>query len=393
MKILFVNTLYAPFQVGGAEVSVRVMAEQLVASGHHVYVLTLGYKPSVRKLNGVVVITIKTNNLYHIEQATGQSAYKKLMWHLLDSSNPLYSRGIGKLLDRIKPDVVNTNNIQGFSPHIWKIVKSRGLKLVHTMRDYYLLCHKTSMYSGGRDCEQLCGACKLTYTLKKGYSELPDAYIGISNFILKQHVRFSFGADKPQHVIANGLASTARLPELKSPSAQIVLGFIGKVNEQKGVDFLFEELAVLSREGASFRLELAGKVLPEYEQKLQEKYAGSFSFTFLGKTAPDAFYRSVDLVIVPSAWNEPFGRIPIEATATGTPVCVADKGGLSELYDERCMWQFEMKTNSLSDLLRNILMNPETIREKSAACISLDNVYSPSVLNERLINVINSIHG
>ena len=63
MKILFVNTLYAPIQVGGAEVSVQTMAEALVKSGHRGYALTLGYDASVRELNEVEVITISAGEL------------------------------------------------------------------------------------------------------------------------------------------------------------------------------------------------------------------------------------------------------------------------------------------------------------------------------------------
>lgn len=167
MRILFVNTLYAPFQVGGAEVSVRTMAEELAAAGNIVYVLTLGYTSSVKRLNGVIVIAIKTMNLYHIEHSAGKNKLAKLIWHLLDSCNPFYKRTVGRLLDKIKPDVVNTNNIQGFSPYLWKTIKARDIKLVHTMRDYYLMCHTTTMYTKCGDCQQLCKACKLTYTIKK----------------------------------------------------------------------------------------------------------------------------------------------------------------------------------------------------------------------------------
>lgn len=41
MKILIVNTIYAPFKVGGAEVSVQLLAEELVKNGHSVLVVTL----------------------------------------------------------------------------------------------------------------------------------------------------------------------------------------------------------------------------------------------------------------------------------------------------------------------------------------------------------------
>ena len=392
MKILFVNTLYAPFRVGGAEVSVQTMAEGFAAAGNQVYVLTLGYEESVRKMNGVIIVTIKTKNLYHIEKAGGQNFIKKMIWHLLDSANVFYRQKLRAILDRIKPDVVNTNNIQGFSPYLWKVVKSRNIKLVHTLRDYYMLCHATTMYTKCGDCQQLCTACKLTWSIKKKYFKLPDAYVGISKFILDQHAEFNIGLNVPTRVIANGISPLdGPPPAIKAPANEVVLGFIGKVNEQKGVDFLFSELAKIATH-TPFRLVVAGKASPDFQAMLTEKYQGSFDFTFMGKVDPKSFYAGIDLVIVPSAWNEPFGRVPIEAVAAYTPVCLAYKAGLKELYNEAQMWRFDMEENSLSVLLKPILDDPTVIARKSAACAGLQNYYSPALLNQQLADFIDTIH-
>jgi glycosyltransferase involved in cell wall biosynthesis len=392
MKILFVNTLYAPYRVGGAEVSVQTMAEGFADDGHQVYVLTLGEEESVRKMNGVIIITIKTKNLYHIEQSGGQNFIKKMIWHLLDSANIFYRQKLRVILDRINPDVVNTNNIQGFSPYLWKVVKSKNMKLVHTLRDYYLLCHATTMYTKCRDCQQLCTACNFTYKIKKNYFGLPDGFVGISKFIIDQHAQYHIGTGVPTTVIANGISLSPGLaPRIKSPVNEVVLGFIGKVNIQKGVDLLFSELAKIDVK-IPFRLVVAGKASPEFQAALTEKYHGVFQFSFIGKTDPQSFYQNIDLVIVPSGWNEPFGRVPIEAVANYTPVCLANKAGLQELYDEKQMWQFEMEENSLSVLLTEILNHPERIAEKSAACAEAQNHYSPALLNQQLADFITSIH-
>jgi len=392
MKILFVNTLYTPFKVGGAEVSVQTMAEGFAAAGNQVYVLTLGYEESVRKLNGVIIVSIKTKNLYHIEQSAGQNFINKMIWHLLDSANIFYRQKLRVILDRIKPDVVNTNNIQGFSPYLWKVVKSKNIKLVHTLRDYYLLCHATTMYTKCGDCQQLCTACKLTYSIKKKYFNLPDGFVGISKFILEQHAKFNVGKEIPATVIANGITPAAGAePRIKAPGKEVVLGFMGKVNVQKGVDFLFSEIAKIEVE-VPFRLVVAGKASPDFQTMLKAKYQGVFNFTFIGKVDPTSFYQDIDLVIVPSAWNEPFGRVPIEAVAAYTPVCLAYKAGLKELYNEEQMWRFDMEENSLSDLLTQILSNPIVIAEKSAACAGLQNYYSPALLNQQLADFINTIY-
>ena len=44
----------------------------------------------------------------------------------------------------------------------------------------------------------------------------------------------------------------------------------------------------------------------------------------------DKFYDMVDCVIVPSEYNEPFGRVAMEAIFKNRYVIVSDKGGLPE---------------------------------------------------------------
>ena len=40
------------------------------------------------------------------------------------------------------------------------------------------------------------------------------------------------------------------------------------------------------------------------------------------------------LVIMPSIWPEPFGRIPVEANKLGVPVIVSNRGGLPETIEK-----------------------------------------------------------
>ncbi|MBY6294540.1 glycosyltransferase [Nanohaloarchaea archaeon H01] len=41
-------------------------------------------------------------------------------------------------------------------------------------------------------------------------------------------------------------------------------------------------------------------------------------------------YRQTKIVLMPSKWEEPYGRIPVEAGASGIPTIATDRGGLSE---------------------------------------------------------------
>jgi glycosyltransferase involved in cell wall biosynthesis len=46
------------------------------------------------------------------------------------------------------------------------------------------------------------------------------------------------------------------------------------------------------------------------------------------------FLQAVDFLIVPSVWNEPFGRIVVEAFAAGVPVIASATGGIPEIVTE-----------------------------------------------------------
>jgi glycosyltransferase involved in cell wall biosynthesis len=45
-------------------------------------------------------------------------------------------------------------------------------------------------------------------------------------------------------------------------------------------------------------------------------------------------YAESKLVVVPSRWEEPFGRVPAEAMVSGIPCVVSDRGGLPEVVGE-----------------------------------------------------------
>ena len=62
MRIMIVNTYYYPEIMGGAEYSVKKLAEQLQAMRHDVSVLCTGDSDSIEKVDGVEVIRLKPVN-------------------------------------------------------------------------------------------------------------------------------------------------------------------------------------------------------------------------------------------------------------------------------------------------------------------------------------------
>jgi len=270
MTVLIINTFYYPKFTGGAEISVQLLAEGLLKEGKKVFVLTTGSANRVYRVNGVVVIALKQRNIYSNYFGTTKPQLLKMVWHFIDSANIFYHFKISSLLKKIKPDLVHTNNIQGFSPFIWHTIKIHKINLVHTTRDYYLLCHKCNLYNNNKDCESLCLPCKVTHNIKKRFTAYPDRFVGISNYILQKHKQY-LQISGQNKVIYNAV-SLQEKPASSQVGANITFGYIGRIVKDKGVEYLADELSKLSPElKLSFKIVFAGDGDTDFINRLKRQ--------------------------------------------------------------------------------------------------------------------------
>ena len=180
MKICIINTLYYPHQVGGAEKSVQSLAEQFFLLGNEVAVITLGKEESSHVLNGVNVWSLKIENTYWPFDKNNRRSYQKIVWHLKDIYNHKYDKKISTILSQFQPKVIMTNNLAGFSIRVWEIARKLNIRIVHTLRDYYLQCPKTTRYKNNSNCNQLCSDCNFLSIKKRKETSKVDCVVGIS---------------------------------------------------------------------------------------------------------------------------------------------------------------------------------------------------------------------
>jgi glycosyltransferase involved in cell wall biosynthesis len=367
MRILLINTFYYPKFDGGAEILVQQLAEGLVKKGHSVYILAMGKNNQVYRVNNVIVVTFKQRNVYSNFDGTAKKpAFLKIIWHFIDSFNLGYHFKLSNLLKAINPDVVHTHNIHGFSPFIWVAIKLRRIKLVHTIHDYYLLCHKCTRFNNGVNCESLCTPCKATSSIKGLFANYPDHYTGISHYSLAAHTD-NLNISKPTSIIYNS-TSIKKIAEQPLDTRDIVLGYIGRITEAKGLLYLVNELEALSTDlKKKIKVIFAGAGDASFIDLLKTKLNG-INHEFAGVVNPGVFFKQISLLIVPSIWNEPFGLTVIEALTCGVPVCHSDRGGLKELYNPESGWVFSPEAGKLTTLLTQILTNEEDIEVKKRNC-------------------------
>ncbi|MDR3403824.1 MAG: glycosyltransferase family 4 protein [Chthoniobacter sp.] len=328
MKLLFVNTLYAPNVVGGAERSTQWLAEAFAQQGNEVSVATLSREGRLTSeiLNQVQVHRLPLANLYW--PWDGKKHTGSPLWHLRDIDNPTMGRRFGQLLEDIRPDVVHTNSLAGFSVSVWRSCARRGIPIIHTQRDYYLLCGNSSMFRRGRNCDGPCVRCRLFQLRKRELSSLVSGVVGNSQYILETHAQQGFfPSAKFQRVIwsAYRAPDDASVLPSRTEVQPLRLGFFGRQTPEKGIELL---LAAGAKLAEKVEVMIAGAGDEDYVNGLRSRYPGA---TFLGLQRPADFFRKIDVLVVPSLWHEPLARVVIEANVHGVPVIATDRGGSPEL--------------------------------------------------------------
>ncbi|MGG3734192.1 glycosyltransferase [Heyndrickxia coagulans] len=141
--------------------------------------------------------------------------------------------------------------------------------------------------------------------------------------------------------------------------------FIGQIEEIKGIYLLFKLLEKLNSSIMS-RLVVCGtgsKVneVREFSKKDNRlEYKGHLPIENLQEIIAQS-----DILLVPSVWEEPFGRVIIESYNQGTPVIAANVGGISDIvYSKK--WLFNK--NDIDDFVSKVyhfysLTNVEIKRE------------------------------
>jgi glycosyltransferase involved in cell wall biosynthesis len=115
----------------------------------------------------------------------------------------------------------------------------------------------------------------------------------------------------------------------------------------------------------------------------------------LGYTKPEDFFRRIDVLVVPSLWHEPFGRVVIEAYAHGVPVIASNRGGLPELV-EQAQTGFLFNPNRPDDLtvkLQRCIDKPRIIDDMRPACLRMAKGFLPDVIVEQYLKVYSDVMG
>jgi glycosyltransferase involved in cell wall biosynthesis len=309
MHVLFVNARYSPEGIAGPAFTTQHLAEQLVREGSRASVVCRTEQRGIHEdsIAGVKVVRIG-----------------------LDIRGSAVLALMPALFERLRPDIIHTLFPREFLLDSFSaLAHERDIPIVHTLLAFFLLCPQGSIMRNGRRCKVQCTDCHTTTAAQRRFAARVDAVVGISRYMLDLHQRWGlFGDTAIQRVIHDAYQPPHPAAVPSATGTPLRLGYLGRIDPLKGVDLL---LRTLNGELAhrNWTLTLGGRGEPGYEKNLRTFYTDG-RIRFLGFVRPADLLGDIDILVVPSLWEEPFPRVLIEAHAHGVAVLGSNRGGLPE---------------------------------------------------------------
>ena len=323
--------MYPPAHRGGAEISTAHLCAALAATGHDVTVLCSDNETREETIGGVTILSHSYQCGFDPFQPGQNRGLRKLGFWWQDAVvGPALGR-FSSELGSLKPDAVVTSNLSSLGPSIWKQAGDRGIPIIHILRDYSLLCRDPSMMRKGRICAKSCLGCLLYTGVYRLLSKKVTAVVGISQHILDKHLANGFFSSAQHTEVIGNIVLPANEREVVS-GAPRVFGYLGRISPEKGILMLVSAFKSVSGDDKSLRLLIAGPPQGDgHTKQVLEACAGHQErITLLGEVKANSFFSRIDCLVVPSEWEEPFGRVVVEAFSCGVPVIASNRGGLAE---------------------------------------------------------------
>lgn len=387
MKICLINNLYKPYNRGGAERIVELIAMGLKDRGQEVCLITtkpLFKEPGIGNQEpGIYYI----KSLYYYLDKLPK--FIRLVWHLADIFDVRSYFKIKSILKKEKCDLVMTHNLTGVGFLVPLAIKSSGIKHIHVLHDIQLL-HPSGLMMFGQE-NIISGAPAIAYQkICRLLIGSPDMIISPSQWLMDLHAGKKFFISSEKIILPNPVPrADAMKDESKKKETVFNFLYIGQIEKHKGIIFLINAFKKSSQKGAfglKARLTIAG---PGSETKQAANLIKDCrNIEFLGAVARAEVEKLMlrsSVFITPSLCYENSPAVIYEAFAAGLPVIGADLGGISELLaDGRGILFKPGDENDLINKMIWALDNPQelvNINEKGREIIKQFSV-------EKYVNIL-----
>lgn len=344
-RVLTVGNMYPPLHLGGYELMWESSTRHLRGLGMDVRVLTTDYEAS--------------------SAPAGQAGiFRELRWYWHHHAFPRLSPGarldlerhnlsiLRRHLEAFRPDVVAWWAMGGMSMSLLEEVRSQNTPAVGVVVDDWMV------YGPKVDAWQRLASRlgplrgwlgEWTGVPTRVDIEAAARWLFVSEAVLR-HARAE-GISPRDPVIAHaGIESALFDPAPPKSRWAGRLLCLGRIDRRKGIANAIRALAELPEE----TLDIVGSGDDEHLAELEALVrslglASRVEFRTLPRGEIADAYRAADSLLFPVTWEEPWGLVPLEAMACGTPVIATGSGGSGEYlaHGENCLI-FEPKDDPLA---------------------------------------------
>ncbi|WP_413164409.1 glycosyltransferase [Capilliphycus salinus ALCB114379] len=340
-RILIINNLYPPQELGGYGRRICDFGNVLRKRGHHIYILT-----SDAPYLGV--IKSEENNITRNLLLCG--TYEQLPPKPFEEQTKIAEiiqhndRVIQAAINYFEPDFCLVGNIDFLSNTVFQPFFARAIPVIHLLgfeKPGYAVEYTpdTPLYWVGANSKY--GQQKV---LSKGYP-LNDIGVVYPGVFLRQFQ----------------MCCLPSFDKLRIVFASLVLPY-------KGPQVLLEALAILHQNNIDFHCSIAGDApnsdffqsLKLYAQ--QQEIENQVDFCgYLSRTQLIDLFATHNVLVFPSVWEEPFGRSQVEAMAAGLTLITSGTGGSGEVIEPGVSGlQFSAgNAQALAETLMNLVNNPQ----------------------------------
>lgn len=376
MKIALVTDTYFP-RINGVAASTQIFAEEFGKLGHEVHIYAPAFPNSIDDSDHYKVFRFPSMYLFFDpEDRLGlPNKDKKLIQQFIDE----------------KYDIVHTQTPFTIGGPAVKWARKSGAKVVHTYHtlfaaytEHYLwfLPKAVGIWYAKSTSRKYCNSCDLLIT--------PSTEM--------QNVLLSYNVTKPIEVIPTGIRlqrfegrDRERFRKLKGykPDDKLLL-FMGRVAEEKNIDFLIKVVHRLRPEIPQIRFLIAGegaakKRLEKLVDELQMQDIVHFA-GYLSKEDWRDCYAGSDLFVFASI-TETQGLVVTEAMAAGTPVVAVGEMGIKDVMaSSKGGLVTKLNEEEFTDAVRRMLTDPKLYDQKKSETLTEADKWSSTSMAKRMIS-------
>lgn len=307
-----------------------------------------------------------TNNYHYID-------YKK---KLLESRSHAYLKACMVFINSHKVRLLEVHNRPAWIPYL----------VAHTKVPIALFLHndpqEMKFAKTAKQRLKLLKKCAIIYCVSKF---VRNRFLdGIKDLDLAKKVRVIYNITYP-------------IKTVDISKKQNLILFVGRLTKEKGVPELMDALVDVLADFKDWKALIIGspsnislfdrspRTVSKAIQKLPKQIL-HYPKRSYGETL--AWFREASISVVPSKWDEPFGRTVLESLTNGCALITSQKGGIPEITGNAAVNLTDVKAEFIAYSLRDLMKNPDRLFRYQQKSLSRANQFIDNYSSVKKLDTI-----